>query len=63
MERKGRTIMKDKQMWLHKWMWWGKGECVVEVIRTGHFPTSAMVRLPNDKEIEIDIDELEMARN
>ena len=55
--------MKDKQMWLHKWMWWGKGGCVVEVIRTGHFPTSAMVRLPNDKEIEIDIDELEMARD
>jgi hypothetical protein len=52
--------MKDKKLWLHKWMWWNKGECVVEVLKTGHFPTSAMVRLPNDKEVEIDINELEM---
>ena len=54
--------MKDKKMWLHKWMWWNKGECVVEILRTGHFPTSAMVKLPNDAEIEIDIDELEMTK-
>ena len=44
---------------LYKWMWWTKGECVVEVLKTGHFPTTAMVRLPNDKETEIDITELE----
>ena len=43
---------------LHKWMWWSKGECVVEVLSTGHFPTTAMVRLPSDKETEVDIDEL-----
>jgi len=43
---------------LHQWMWWGKGKCVVEVIKTGHFPTTGIVRLPNGSEIEVDIDEL-----
>jgi hypothetical protein len=55
--------MKDKKMWLHKWMWWNTGECVVEVLKTGHFPTTAMVKLPNDKTIEVDINELEMAKD
>lgn len=43
---------------LYKWMWWAKGECVVEVLKTGHFPTTAIVRLPNDKETEVDVEEL-----
>jgi hypothetical protein len=50
--------MRDQKVQLQKWMWWKKNECVVEVIKTGHFPTTAMVKLPNDKETEIDIDEL-----
>jgi hypothetical protein len=53
--------MKDKKLWLHKWMWWNKGECVVEVLKTGHYPNTAMVRLPNNKETEIEIAELEYA--
>lgn len=44
---------------LNKWQWWKAGECVVEVIKAGHFPTSVTVRLPNDKFTEIDITELE----
>lgn len=52
-------IMKDPRLNLYKWMWWTKGECVVEVLGTGHFPTTAMVKLPNDKETEIEINELE----
>jgi len=48
---------------LYKWMWWTKGECVVEILRTGHFPTTAMVVLPNDTQTEIDINELEMTRD
>ena len=44
---------------LPQWVWWAKGECVVEVMKTGHFPTSIMAKLPNDKIIEIDINELE----
>jgi hypothetical protein len=42
-----------------QWVWWTKGECVVEVLRTGHFPTTIIGKLPNDTETEIDIDELE----
>jgi hypothetical protein len=39
----------NKMNHLYQWMWWQKGECVVEVISVGHFPTTAMVKLPNDK--------------
>ena len=55
--------MKDKKIFLHKWMWWSRGECVVEVLKTGHFPTSAIVKLPDDKIIEVDIDELELSND
>lgn len=44
-----------------RWVWWKKGECVVEILSAGHFPTSVIARLPNDTETEIDIDELETA--
>ena len=50
--------MRDNKVQLQKWMWWDEGECVVEVLKTGHFPTTVIVKLPNDKETEIDIDEL-----
>ena len=50
-------------MHLYKWMWWTKGECVVEVLRTGHFPTSAMVKMPDDRTIEVDINELELPKD
>ena len=43
-----------------RWVWWKKGECVVEVIKTGHFTTSIIGKLPNGKESEIDIDELDI---
>ena len=52
------VIMRDQKVQLQKWMWWDKGECVVEILRTGHYPTTAMVKLPNDLETEIEIDEL-----
>lgn len=55
--------MKDNRLHIHKWMWWSKGECVVEILTTGHFPTSVMARLPDDKECEIDVDELEMPKD
>lgn len=45
--------------YLHKWMWWKAGECVVEILRTGHFPTTVLVKLPNDVETEIELTELE----
>lgn len=48
----------DKVKVLPKWMWWSVGECVVEILRVGHFPNTVMVRLPNDAESEIEIEEL-----
>lgn len=53
----------NKMNHLYQWMWWSKGECVVEVISVGHFPTTAMVKLPNGKLTEIDIVELEIAND
>jgi hypothetical protein len=35
----------------------------VQVLSTGHFPTTAMVRLPNDTETEVDIEELEIPKD
>jgi hypothetical protein len=42
-----------------RWVWWVKGECVVEVLGAGHFPTTIMVKLPDDKITEIECNELE----
>jgi hypothetical protein len=42
-----------------QWAWWISGECVVEIIERGHFPTTIMVKLPNESIIEIDEEELE----
>lgn len=55
--------MRNKSLRLEKWLWWTKGECVVEVLRTGHFPTTALVKLPDDRTIEVDMDELEIPNN
>lgn len=51
--------MRDGRYQTEKWMWWIKGECVVEIKSAGHFPTTVMAVMPNDKVIEIDINELE----
>ena len=45
-----------------KLVWWTKGECEVEVLRRGHYPTSVMAKLPNDKTTEIELAELEVTR-
>jgi hypothetical protein len=42
-----------------QWAWWVPGECVVELLERGHFPTTLMVKLPDNKIIEIDEDTLE----
>jgi hypothetical protein len=51
--------MKVKRT-MPKWVWWRNGECVVEVLKLGHYPTTIIGKLPNDKEVEIDIDQLEL---
>lgn len=49
-------------MSLPQWMWWDKNACVVEILRTGHFPTTVMVQLPDDRVTEVDIEELVNAK-
>lgn len=46
-------------MTLNNKMYWPKGQTEVEVLKTGHYPTTAIVRLPSGKETEVDIMELE----
>lgn len=46
-------------MTLNNKMYWLKGQTEVEVLKTGHYPTTAIVRLPSGKETEVDIMELE----
>lgn len=43
-----------------RWVWWKKGECVLEVLSVGHFPTTIMALTPDDKKIEVEINELEI---
>lgn len=43
-----------------KWVWWTKGECVVEVLNRGHYPTTVMAKLPSDVVTEIELVELEI---
>jgi len=42
-----------------KWRWYKNGKCVVEVLKRGHFPSTLIVRLPDDTELEVEYHELE----
>lgn len=48
---------------LPQWCWSKRCECVVEILRSGHFPSSVMVKLPDGKEVEHEISELETQKN
>ena len=37
-----------------RWQWHKELECVVEILKTGRFPTTVIVRLPDGKEVETD---------
>jgi len=50
--------MNEANGTLPEWMWWDRGNCVVKVLRMGHFPTTVMVKLPDDKTSEIEVVEL-----
>jgi hypothetical protein len=45
-----------------KWVWWTMGECVVEVLSRGHYPTTVMVKLPSDLVTEVELGELALNR-
>lgn len=53
--------MQQSSMNLPRWCWHKQMECVVEVIKQGHFPTTVMVVLPNNSTVETDIEFLEVA--
>lgn len=48
------------RMQFPRWVWWKKGECVLEVLTAGHFPTTITALTPDDKKIEVEINELEI---
>jgi hypothetical protein len=52
-------MAENNMIVMNKWRWWVKGECVVEILGIGHFPTTVMAKLPNDQVTEIDMHELE----
>ncbi len=52
--------MNESNITHKKWAWWRVGECVVEVLKRGHFPTTVLAKLPNDKITEIDLTELDL---
>ena len=45
---------------LPQWVWHNKFECVVEVLRTGCYPDTVKVKLPDDKVVETEIRELRL---
>lgn len=45
---------------LPEWCWHSELQCVVKVVGTGHFPNTAMVQLPDDRVVEIEIQHLEV---
>ena len=55
----GRRVRKEFEMTEFKWLWSKKLECVVEVLRAGNFPDTVMVRLPDDRVIQVYKSELE----
>jgi hypothetical protein len=44
---------------IHRKQWHKKMQLEVEVVSRGHFPTTAIVRLPSGKEVEVDLTDLE----
>lgn len=53
---KGKIIIKPQ------FMWWTKGNCVAELIETGHFPTTVMVKLESGIYTEVEMEDLEEIR-
>ena len=54
--------MSEPLINIPRWVWWKVGECVVEVLKRGHYPTTVMAKLPNDTVTEIEIVELDIHR-
>lgn len=50
--------MENMTREVERWQWHRQLEVVVEVLRTGTFPTSVIVKLPDGREIETDYNNL-----
>lgn len=42
-----------------RWRWCKRNKCVVEIISIGHFPSTVLAKLPDDRVVEIDMTDLE----
>jgi hypothetical protein len=40
---------------VERWQWHSVMHCVVEIIRTGHYMNTVVVKLPDDSEVETDL--------
>ena len=50
-------------MKLPQFVWHKQIECKVEVIKTGHFPTTVIVQLPDGRQVETDSEHLARLNN
>jgi hypothetical protein len=54
--------MQQDNMNLPEWLWHKEFECVVRVMQAGHFPGTVMIKLPDDRIVETDANQLELPR-
>jgi hypothetical protein len=54
--------MQPNNLNLPEWLWHKEFECVVRILKTGHYPDTAMVQLPDDRTVETDTKHLELPR-
>lgn len=54
--------MQPTNMKLPEWLWHREFKCVVKILKTGHFPDTAIVQMPDDRIIEVDTKYLELPR-
>lgn len=55
-------VQIENKVTLPEWMWWQTGECVVQLISIGHFPSTVMVKLPSDTVCEVELSSLTIPR-
>jgi hypothetical protein len=51
--------MQPNNTSLPEWMWHKQFKCVVRILKTGHFPSTVMVQLPDDSIVEVEVELLE----
>jgi len=54
--------MREQKQEVDRFQWHVKLKCVVEIIKTGHFPNTVIVKLPGGNETEIELNMLNRKR-